>query len=158
VLFLTNLTAIAFASAVVFAALGFRPAEAKMTARERAKVTERSILASGALVMLMGILLVTETIERVRDERRDQLIEQVIPDYLGSIGVGTSVWRWQLDEPRRRGPLELTVVLNATRQLSGAENDGLRSRLSTELESPLNLYISVLPTAIVRQKQAATGP
>lgn len=137
------------------------PADARISARERAWLTERSMLVSGALVVVMGILLMTQAIGRVREERREQLIESLIPEYLDTIGVRTSVRTWQLDELDGADDIALTIVLNATRQLSEVESDGLRSRPSTELRSRVHLIISVFRAGfnwkVVEQKWPGIG-
>lgn len=148
-LFLANLFAITFASACVFAALGFRPSDARISDRDRARTTDRIVIAAAALVLLVGVVLTYETIEQARDERMHATVDRFIPDFLETTQVQTSVWLWQLDEGENGAADTISVVLNTSRSLTKAESARFQKALSEKLGREVNLVLSVLPTTVI---------
>ncbi len=77
------------------------------------------------------------------------MIEALVPSYLDSINVRSTLLKWQLEPSPEGAPGELTLLLNATRALGEAESIELGRRLSDALGRDLSLKLSVLPTRII---------
>jgi len=138
-LFLTNLTAIAFAGIAVFAALGFRPSRAAETEQQ----VRGSLMSSAALVLVIAIPLSLLSFHFVGETRlRGEVQRAVVAELAtrpGSQLVDIAILG---DTP----DLQLLVTIRSPIALGFPEALSLQEALAVRLQRPLLLELVVIPT------------
>lgn len=140
-LYATNLVAIVAMAALMYLWTGFHPAPVR-----RERVTFRGgLLGTIALLVLITAILGFLTADLVRANVINRAVRLALNAQVPQFGeaVRVSDWRAESDE---EGILHLYVELVADRQLSSAEATVLQRRLALELDRPVALSLSVLPT------------
>lgn len=150
-LFFTNLVAIVFASALVFASFGFRPNIDTTQDQRKLKVFQRSFLATGILVTLMVVLLVTRTTEEVREASLEEDISYELSRYLDELKIPADLDQWSMTAVSA-GTTQFDLQLKAPRELVSAEVDSLRQRLVEALDTPVVLNIELIPVTHLKSQ------
>ncbi len=96
-LFITNLAAITFASAVVFAILGFRPPQAKEQHLVRLRAFQRSFIAVAILVFIVVSHLSVLTVREIATWRMEKMVQDVLTTYFEEVGYGANLVRWEVN-------------------------------------------------------------
>ena len=143
-LFLSNMVGIVFASALVFASLGFKPNLVNTKDQRKITVFKRSIIASATLVVVMLLLLVTRTVEEVREANFDDDVKEELTAYLTDLELPATVGRWSMTAASS-GTTKFDLRLEATRQLTDAEVESLRTRMEHTLGTPVSLDLELIP-------------
>ena len=139
-LFATNLVAIIFASALVFASFGFRPNLKSVKDHRKLKVFGRSFLATGILVTLMMILLVTRTSKEVRQANLQDEVIQEIALYLEELKLPAKVDDLNMTLAGS-GTAQFDIQLQSARELQPEEIGSLRQKLSDAIGKPVALHV-----------------
>ncbi|WP_419177105.1 DUF389 domain-containing protein [Desulfosediminicola sp.] len=143
-LFLSNLVAIVFASALVFVSFGFRPDFNTTTYAERINVFKKMFISSGLLVVAMLILLVVETTQGVMEASLSDEVEQELVKYITDLGLDAELENWEITTTRS-GKARVDLELRSERQLTPNERIALQKRLKADIGKPVLLKIEILP-------------
>ncbi len=143
-LFLSNMVAIVFASALVFASFGFKPNLDTLKDNRRLKVFQRSFIASGILVVVMLVLLVTRTIHDVREANFDDEVQVELTQYFEKLDIKTEVADWKITT-NREGVFQFDVQLESPQEITAKEVNALEKRLETRLKKQVVLDLTVVP-------------
>ena len=143
-LFVSNMVAIVFASALVFASFGFRPKVDTLKSDRRLKVFQQAFVASGVLVICMLFLLVTRTVHDVREANFDDEVQIELTTHLDELNIEAKVDDWSITTTKK-GIFRLAVQLESAKQISGKDVAALEKKLEESLNKPLELDLSVIP-------------
>lgn len=143
-LFLSNMVAIVFSSALVFASFGFRPKVDTLKSDRRLKVFQRAFGASGVLVVCMLVLLVTRTVHDVRKANFDDEVQVELTQYLNELNIESEVADWSITTTKK-GVYRLAVHLESPKQISQQEVVVLERKLEESLNKPVELDLTVIP-------------
>ena len=156
-LFITNLVAIVFASALVFASFGFRPNQGAAYDDRKIKVFQRSFLASGLLVLLMLVLLATKTTQGIQEANLDKDVRSELRVYLSELAMPATVQAWNM-EPGNANTTRFDLQLHASRALAPAEVEALRERLAEAIGTPIALNLEMIPVTIIQSEKPGSEP
>ncbi|NOQ47107.1 MAG: TIGR00341 family protein [Desulfobulbaceae bacterium] len=143
-LFLSNMVAIVFASALVFASFGFKPNLDTLKDDRRLKVFQRSFVASGILVLVMFVLLVSRTVHDMHEAAFDDEVQVELTQHLDDLGIEAEVDDWSITTTKK-GVFRLAVQLESPRQISQKEVAVLEKKLEESLEKSVELDLTVIP-------------
>jgi uncharacterized hydrophobic protein (TIGR00271 family) len=147
-LFLSNMVAIVFASAVVFASIGFKPNIDTTQDHRRIKVFQRSFLASAVLVGLMFSILITQTVEDVQDASLNDKVQLELAYHLNKLGIKANISDWKLFITQEGG-LRIDLQLRSSNPISNKEVEALEERLEDSLNKQVILDITVIPVNLL---------
>jgi uncharacterized hydrophobic protein (TIGR00271 family) len=140
-LFSTNLVAIIAAGGLVFLWLGFRPVPGQ---KSRARIFQRGILGTSALLLAVTVPLGILTAGSVRDASLNRALDRAIRAEVASIrGVELSDWE-QLEGNKET--INLEVRVRSRRTVTHQEVVDLQERLAGKLQRPIALWLTVIPT------------
>jgi uncharacterized hydrophobic protein (TIGR00271 family) len=138
-LFLANLAAILFASAGVFASVGFGP----LLIAQRRVVVSRALLFSAVLLLLVIVPLALFMVQVVRDAAEDQTIRITLTEELARMDGDSSLVdfekRWVGDH------LEIVATARLPRNLHYEEIVDVQREVATRLQQPVALTLLVVP-------------
>lgn len=138
-LFLANLAAILFASAAVFASVGFGP---RLVAQRRV-VVPRALLFSAVLLLLVVVPLALFMLQAVRDSAEDWTIRTTLAQELAGMGDDSNLVgfekRWV------EGHLEIVATARLPRNLWYNELVAVQQELAVRLQKPVALTLLVIP-------------
>jgi uncharacterized hydrophobic protein (TIGR00271 family) len=143
-LFLSNLVAIVFASAVVFASLGFKPNIDTTQDHRRLKVFQRSFLASGILVVLMFGILISQTVEEVEEASINDKVQLELTYHLKKLGIKADVSDWKISTTQQGG-FKIDLQLKSANKIIDKDVEALEEKLEESLKKPVILDITVIP-------------
>ncbi|MGD8464126.1 MAG: DUF389 domain-containing protein [Anaerolineae bacterium] len=141
-LFLTNLVAISAAGGLVFIWLGFRPLPGQ---QERKRVFQGGVYGTVALLLGLTVILGTVTVQSWRDAAWHRKVEQTVGREIAQMqGVQwTGEWRTnELDD----GTLQMEVWVRAQRTIAPQEVVELQEQLSSILDQPIAMVLSIIPS------------
>ncbi len=140
-LFSTNLVAIVAAGGLVFLWLGFRPVPGQ---RSRARIFQRGVLGTVALLVVVSIPLGLLTAGSVRDAALSRALDRAVRSEVAALrGVQFSDWE-QLEADGETINLEIRV--RSARTVTNQEVVDLQEKLSGALQRPIALWLTVIPT------------
>ena len=143
-LFMSNMVAIVFASALVFASFGFRPKVDTLKSDRRLKVFQRAFVASGILVVCMLVLLVTRAVHDVREADFDDEVQVELTQYLEELDIEAEVADWKI-LTTREGVFQFDVQLESPGEITKKDVSALEKRLETSLKKQVVLDLTVVP-------------
>ena len=141
-LFLSNMVAIVFASAVVFASLGFRPNIDTTQDHRRLKVFQRSFLASGLLVVVMFSLLITQAVEDVSKASLHDNVEQKLTHYLNELDIKARITDWSI-ATTRKGGFWINLEMSSPQVIGDEHIAALEGKLEASLDKDVSLDVFV---------------
>ena len=147
-LFLSNMVAIVFASAVVFASLGFKPNIDTTQDHRRLKVFQRSFIASGILVMLMFGILLSQAVEEIEDASLNDTVQRELTYQLEKLDVKASIADWKITTAQHGG-FKIELQLQSANKITNKEVEALEDRLEESLKKPVILDITVIPVDLL---------
>ena len=151
-LFLTNLIAITFASAVVFVSMGFRPPPLPPTEEaQQHKVFKQSFLTAGVLVVVLAVILIHLSAIKIQDTANREIVRQILNATFNPRQDEATIFDWNIDRDGNDG-LRVTVAVGMPGNIESSVVQALQTKLATELKQPLTLSLSVVPTQIVGNK------
>jgi len=145
-LFLSNMVAIVFASALVFSLFGFRPNVDALDQERRIKVFKRSIIATGTLVVLVLALLITQTVTDFTKAAFDDDVQNELSSLVEDLGMGASIDDWRVTA-KKDGAFQISVLLKSTKPISREEIEVMEEKLGQSLRKPVSLDLDVIPLA-----------
>lgn len=143
-LFLSNMVAIIFASALVFASFGFRPDKEYKKDQRRMKVFHRSFYATFLLVVMMIFLLVTRTVDEVKDANFDEEVRSELSNFFAELNLQARVDSWKMSTGDR-GETDFYLRVKADGELSDQDIDTLRLKIGKALGRPVSLDLEIAP-------------
>ncbi len=141
-LFLTNLTAISFASILVFASLGFRPAKAN----QRWHRIPRSMIISAILVLIVTIPLVLVTTEVVQRSQLQQKVRDAVQMEIVKLPNTRLV---DLTMDTTDSVLQVDVTVRTLYQPTYQQVVALQEAVASYLQQPVALQLIVIPTTLL---------
>jgi uncharacterized hydrophobic protein (TIGR00271 family) len=142
-LFSTNLVAISAAGGMVFLWLGFRPIPGQ---ESRARVFQGGILGTIVLLVAVTIPLGILTAQSVRDAILNRELTRAIQSEVSAMG-GVHLESWQvLPAPPNDNSIHLLIVVRSPRDITYEEVVDLQERIAGQLQRPVALQLSVIPT------------
>lgn len=142
-LFLTNMVSIVTSGGLTFSLLGFRPELGRTKIFHRGM---RGVMLLLLLVILPLWVLTARSLQQVNLNRQIaaalQAEIQQIPD--------SQLMRWELLAIGDDGALQLEVSLTVPHELAHGEARALQERLAAQLNRPVALSLSTLPTTRLR--------
>ncbi len=139
-LFATNLVAIAASGAIVFLLLGFAPPE---THKQRRLMFWRSLWGITALVLAIGLILGTLTVQSLRQAAYNRTLSAVIAGRLDE-QMGADL----LEANYSSGPggaLHIEATVRSVGLIPEADIAALQQELANQLNRPVSLAMTVLP-------------
>ena len=147
-LFLCNMVAIVFASAVVFASLGFKPNIDTTQDHRRLKVFQRSFIASGILVVLMFGILLSQTVEEIEDASLNDKVKVTLAYHLKKLDIRASVSDWKISTTQQ-GEFKVDLQVNSATQITNKQVETLEEKLEESLEKQVSLDVTVMPVSFL---------
>jgi uncharacterized hydrophobic protein (TIGR00271 family) len=147
-LFMSNMVAIVFASAVVFASFGFKPNIDTTQDHRRIKVFHRSFIASGILVAIMFSILITQTVEDIQDASLNDKVHLELTYHLGKLGIKAKLSDWKISTTKK-GELRVNLQLRSSKKITNKEVEALEDRLEIGLKKQVILDITVIPVNLL---------
>jgi uncharacterized hydrophobic protein (TIGR00271 family) len=147
-LFLSNMVAIVFASALVFASFGFRPKLDTLKSDQRLKVFQRAFIASGILVICMLGLLVTRTVDDIHEAAFDDDVQVELKKHFDELGIEVEVEDWIITTTKK-GVFQFAVQVESPRQISEKEVAVLEKKLEESLNKQVSLQLTVIPVDVL---------
>jgi uncharacterized hydrophobic protein (TIGR00271 family) len=141
-LFVTNLVAISAAGGLVFLWLGFRPIPGQQA---RARVFQRGILGSVALLVAVSVPLGILTAQSLRDAALRGAVQEALYQELGTMEQIDWEGEWEMEE-LDDGTLDLDVAVRSQRAVAHNEVVQLQERLASRLDRTVALVLSYIPT------------
>jgi uncharacterized hydrophobic protein (TIGR00271 family) len=145
-LFLCNMVAIVFASALVFASFGFRPDFNAATREHRTRVFTRMFAASGSLVVIMLVLLVIETRQEIATAGFEDEVEHELTGFFQKLKLPVHLTEWKLASTSHGGN-QVDVTLESPRNLTDREKEKLHELVIQSLGHPADLNINIIPVS-----------
>jgi uncharacterized hydrophobic protein (TIGR00271 family) len=147
-LFLSNMVAIVFASAVVFASLGFRPNIDTTKDHRRLTVFRRSFIASGILVVVMFSLLITQTVEEVQEYSVFEKVQYELNHHLQDRGIVADISDWGIaTDPE--GIFKINLLMRSSKNIDSEEVGALKEKLERILKKKVVLDVAVIPIDLI---------
>lgn len=154
ILFLTNLVAISAASALVFFLLGFRP---KLNRQGRLGVFSGGVLSSAILLLLMGWVLWTLSLDSFTEAARQREIQRALNQEVSHLTGSATLDSWKVlapDDEEAEETLKLEVWIrsgtnpshNSVVALQNNVAQRLREAGVFGLDQPLELIVLVIHT------------
>jgi uncharacterized hydrophobic protein (TIGR00271 family) len=143
-LFLSNMVAIVFASALVFASFGFKPNLDTLKDNRRVKVFQRSFVFSAILVLVMSVLLVTRTVHDMHEADFDDEVQVELIQHLKELNIDAQLAGWKI-ATTSDGIFQLDVQLESPKKVTPSEVKALEKRLETSLKKQVSLDVAVSP-------------
>ncbi len=147
-LFLSNMVAIVFASAVVFASLGFKPNIDTTQDHRRLKVFQRSFIASGILVVLMFGILLSQTVEEIEDASLNDKVKLTLAYHFKKLDIRASVSDWKISTTQQ-GEFKVDLQVNSATQITNKQVKALEEKLEESLEKRVSLDVTVTPVSLL---------
>ena len=147
-LFLSNMVAIIFASALVFASFGFRPKVDTLKSDRRLKVFQRAFVASGILVVCMLVLLVTRTVHDIHEAAFDDEVQVELTKHLDELGIEAEVDDRSITTTKK-GVFRLAAQLESPKQITQQEVAALEDKLESSLNKQVSLDLTVIPVNVL---------
>jgi len=147
-LFMSNMVAIIFASAVVFASFGFKPNIDTTQDHRRIKVFHRSFIASGILVAIMFSILITQVVEDVQDASLNDKVQLELTYHLEKLGIKGGVSDWNISTTKD-GELRVNLQLRSSKKITNKEVEALEERLEGNLKKQVILDVTVIPVDLL---------
>jgi len=141
-LFLTNMVSIVAAGGITFFLLGFRPEPHEPG---RARILRRGVRSIAVLLLLVTVPLAVLTNQSLRELRLHQAIESALYEDVAQL-PGAGLVRWELTSEGEDGTLNLDVTIRVPGTMAYQEARSLQERLATELNRPVALSLSIVPT------------
>lgn len=138
-LFLTNMAAISFAGIMVFALLGFRPANLENTWHH----IPRSLFASAILVLLTAIPLVILTLRLVEQAHEYQEVRAAVVAELSALPDAQLV---EINIDASNGTLSLRATVRTSRQPSYSQVIEWQKAIAARLQRTTAIQVIVIPT------------
>lgn len=152
-LFLTNLTAIAAASALVYLLLGFGPPAAQKMKR---RVLQRSLRGTILLLLAVTAILAVLTARAVVSAQTSAAVRQAVEQELQSYSDISLV---SIDQQHSAdGVLSVTLTVAASRQVTYDDVLHLQQRLSDRLGQPVVLSLAAIPTVRISPETLPAPP
>jgi uncharacterized hydrophobic protein (TIGR00271 family) len=146
-LFLTNLAAIVFASALLFALLGFRPPYARQQDEKRLQIFVRSAVGAGLLLLLISTHLTFLSIEKATESGIERTVEEVLDEFVKEEDELFLV-DWGLDDDDRDN-LIVAVDFASPEPLKRARISRLANQLAAALDTGIELTVLKTPAVQV---------
>jgi uncharacterized hydrophobic protein (TIGR00271 family) len=141
-LFLTNLAAISFASILVFAFLGFRPAKAN----QRWHRIPRSMIISAILVLIVTIPLVLVTLQIVQRSQVKQVVRDAVQMEIAKL-PNTRLVDLAIDTSN--SVIQVNATVRALYQPTYQQVVALQEAVAAHLQQPVALQLIVVPTTLL---------
>jgi uncharacterized hydrophobic protein (TIGR00271 family) len=141
-LFLSNMVAIVFASALVFASFGFKPNLDTLKDDRRLKVFQRSFIASAILVLVMSVLLVSRTVHDMNEADFNDEVQVELTQYLDELNIDAQIADWKITTTRE-GVFQLDVQLQSAKEITSKEVKALEKRLEASLNKQVSLDVTL---------------
>jgi hypothetical protein len=135
-LFLTNLSAIAFAGVITFALLGFRP---KRAAEQQSKKIPQSILLSALSVITITIPLIILSWNTISSARLERQVSDVLNTQINNAQIV------DIEIQTVDGTQKVIATIRSSRALSYSEVAGIQSLLAAVTQKPIALEMIVIP-------------
>ena len=143
------MVAIVFASAVVFAALGFRPNIDTTQDHRRLTVFKRSFIASGILVVVMFSLLIAQTVEEVQEVSQVEKVQSELITHLEDRGISADIADWRIaTDPE--GGFRINLLLRSSKDIDNAVVVALKEKLERILKKQVVLDVAVIPVDLIQ--------
>ena len=137
-LFLTNLSAIAFAGILTFVLLGFRP---KLAEEQQPKRIPQSILLSALFVVAITIPLVILSWNTIASARLERQVSDVINTQVNNAQIEG------MEIQSVDGTQKVVVTIRSSRSLSYTEVASIQSLLAAVTQKPIALEMVVIPVS-----------
>jgi uncharacterized hydrophobic protein (TIGR00271 family) len=138
-LFFTNLAAISFAGILVFAALGFRPAQLENTWHK----IPRSLFISAILVLLTTIPLVILTLRIVNQTHQLQGVREVV---VSELSVFPDAQLVDISIDTNNSNLNLRITVRTSRQPNYQQVIDLQKAIAGRLQQTTAIQVIIIPT------------
>ena len=145
---MSNMVAIVFASAVVFASFGFKPNIDTTQDHRRIKVFHRSFIASGILVAIMFSILITQVVEDVQDASLNDKVQLELTYHLEKLGIKGRVSDWKISTTQK-GELRVNLQLRSSKKITNKDIKALEERLEDNLKKQVILDVTVIPVDLL---------
>jgi uncharacterized hydrophobic protein (TIGR00271 family) len=139
-LFATNLVAIAASGAIIFLLLGFAPPE---THKQRRLMFWRSLWGIAALVLAIGLILGTLTVQSLRQAAYNRTLNAAIAARLDE-QMGADLLEAQYSSGPG-GALHIEATVRSVGPIPEADLAALQQDLANQLDRPVSLTTTVLP-------------
>ncbi len=143
-LFLSNMVAIVFASALVFASFGFKPNLDIVKDDRRLKVFQRSFITSAILVLVMLVLLVTRTVHDIHEAAFDDEVQVALTRHLDELNIDAQVAYWKITTTSK-DIFQLDIELKSPKEITQNMVKALEKRLEASLKKQVSLDLAVSP-------------
>ena len=140
-LFVTNLVAITAAGGLIFLWLGFRP----LPREQRKRIFLGGVLGIFALLVAVTIPLGLLTAQSVRESALRRQVGSVLQQEIANMDRVSWDGEWQMDR-LDDGGLRLEVWVRSGRPVRYEEVVALQEQLALQLERPVALVLSVIPS------------
>jgi len=152
-LFITNLVAITVAGGLVFLWLGFRPIPGQ---QERSLVFRGGMLGTALLLIAVTILLATLTIQALSTAALNRAVTSALETEIGQMeSVELAEWEMLRGEDDDQ-TIRLHVWVRSSRQVRHQEVVDLQENLAGNLQRPVELELSVIPTTRLDPREPPT--
>ena len=141
-LFLTNMVSIVAAGGLMFFLLGFRPEPHEPG---RSVILRRGMRSIALLLLLVTIPLAVLTGQSLQQVHLHQAIESALHADVAQV-PGADLVRWQVIGEDEDGTLQLDVTIRVPRTLAYQDARDFQERLTRELDHPVALSLSIVPT------------
>jgi uncharacterized hydrophobic protein (TIGR00271 family) len=141
-LFATNLVAISAAGGLVFLWLGFRPIPGQLS---RARVFQGGMVGTALLLIAVTVPLGVLTAQSVRQAILNREVGQALQDEVGAMDRMELVDDWEM-QVADDGTIRLEVRVRSDRTPTHSEVVDLQERLANDLQRPVALLLTVIPT------------
>lgn len=137
-LFLTNLSAIAFAGVITFALLGFRPKRAE---EQQPKKLPHSIVLSALSVIMITIPLIILSWNTISSARLERQVSDVLNTQINNAQIV------DIEIQTVDGTQKVIATIRSSRSLSYSEVAGIQSLLAAVTQKPIALEMIVIPVS-----------
>ena len=137
-LFLTNLSAIAFAGVITFALLGFRPKRAE---EQQPKKLPHSIVLSALSVIMITIPLIILSWNTISSARLERQVSDVLNTQINNAQIV------DIEIQTMDGTQKVIATIRSSRSLSYSEVAGIQSLLAAVTQKPIALEMIVIPVS-----------
>ena len=139
-LFITNLTAIVSAVALIFLWVGFHP---NIGQEIRARTFRGGLLGTAVLLVLVTAVLGILSARSVHHTRLQATIRDSLNAWLPSMGQDVALSEWHYSEDSRANTV-IRVTVQSTRKITQGEIATLRQYLEERLHTPIVLSVTVI--------------
>lgn len=138
-LFITNITSINLAGVIIFTLLGIKPQNWLPETKRRVR---RGVIGIVVMVVIIAFPLGVIMNSIIKQTRQRQTIQQVLTEH-PMISQESIV---DIQRDRRRGRLDVSVTIRSPQPLDQQSVDTLSTSLESQLDQPLLLEVTTLPT------------